>query len=526
MGGFVSLSPSSPATPSTDPTTVGIPTDAATPAAPAVIPTTAVIPPPAVIQSEAKDLRIASSGEALGQPTLTPPAVIQSEAKDLRIASSGEPLVSHPTTPYLYALTAWHSLAWLTFANAIGVLLAVMLLFPATNRLFDTFTYGRWITVHLELELYGWSSLPLLAFLFKVYAVDAQPARSTAAQWVRPILWIWSTALAVGALTWITGHTSGKLFLDWTGYSRILFPLAVFTVWLLLAYAYLRSPRHSLKANAAKLIGLALLLLVPILLYISASPSLYPPINPATGGPTGASQLESTLVVVAILLLLPFGLTHRKAPRSRTLTASWIIFVAESLLCLGLGRADVSNHRPTQYISLASLLLWIPLIPAYFAAFAWHPNTRRWRLAFLWWWALLVPTGWALFLPSVLDHFKFTDGLVGHSLMAMAGFVTALLIFVLVELLGEGGWIFNRTWSFYAWNFGVLAYVVLMTLAGWREGSDPSFTILPGTARNLLYAGRLAVGVLMFLASAEWLLAASQLLREPKYSQPTAPEAP
>ncbi len=459
-------------------------------------------------------------------PTTVSPALTRvilserSEPKDPSSSSSCDPSGSHPTAPQIFAITAWHSLAWLTFANAIGVLLAVMLLFPATNRLFDTFTYGRWITVHLELELYGWSSIPLLAFLFKVYAVDRQPA----AQWVRPILWIWSTALAVGVLTWITGHTSGKLFLDWTGYSRILFPLAVFAVWVLLAYAFARTARPSRKAAAAKLIGLALLLLVPILLYISASPNLYPPINPATGGPTGASQLESTLVVVAILLLLPFGLTHRKHARSRILTASWIIFVAESLLCLGLGRADVSNHRPTQYISLASLLVWIPLIPAYFAAFAWHPNTRRWRLAFLWWWALLVPTGWALFLPAVLDHFKFTDGLVGHSLMAMAGFVTALLIFVLVELLGDGGRIFNRTWSFHAWNFGVFAYVLLMFLAGWREGSDPSFTILPGPARNLLYAGRLAVGVLMFLASAEWLLAASQLLRQPASSPPPLPE--
>ncbi len=513
----MSLSPSSP-TASPSPATPVILSAACSAQKDSVIPTTPVI------LSAAKDPCSSSSGEAPGQPTPTPPAVIQSAAKDLRIASSGEPLGSHPTAPQIYALTAWHSLAWLTFANAIGVLLAVMLLFPATNRLFDTFTYGRWLTVHLELELYGWSSLPLLAFLFKVYAVDAQPDRATAAVWVRPILWIWSTALAVGALTWITGHTSGKLFLDWTGYSRILFPLAVFAVWLLLAYAFARSPQSSRPAATAKLIGLALLLLVPILLYISASPNLYPPINPATGGPTGASQLESTLVVVAILLLLPFGLTHRKAPRSRVLTASWIIFTAESLLCLGLGRADVSNHRPTQYISLASLLLWIPLIPAYFAAFAWHPNTRRWRLAFLWWWAVLVPTGWALFLPAVLDHFKFTDGLVGHSLMAMAGFITALLIFVLVELLGDGGWIFNRTWSFHAWNFGVFAYVLLMFLAGWREGSDPAFTILPGTARNLLYAGRLAVGVLMFLASAEWLLAASQLLRGPASSHPILTE--
>ncbi len=426
------------------------------------------------------------------------------------------PDATHATARNIFVLTAWHALAWLTFANAIGVLLAVMLLCPATNRLFDTFTYGRWINVHLELELYGWSSLPLLAFLFRVYAVDSPAGRESAtAAWVRPVLWIWSTALAVGTLTWITGHTSGKLFLDWTGYSRILFPLAVFTVWLLLAYAFASTPQ---SARFAKLICLALLLLVPILLYVSASPNLYPPINPATGGPTGASQLESTLVVVAILLLLPFGLTSRKAQRSRAVTASWVIFAAESLLCLSLGRADVSNHRPTQYISLASLLVWIPLIPAYFAAFAWHPHTRRWRIAFLWWWALLVLTGWALFLPRVLDHFKFTDGLVGHSLMAMAGFISALLLFVQVELLGDSGWIFNRTWSFHAWNFGVLAYVVLMFIAGWREGSNPAFTILPGAARNLLYTGRLFVGVLMFLASAQWLLATSHLLRGPASS--------
>jgi len=439
------------------------------------------------------------------------------KGKAPRIPSSGESPAS-PTTTQIYAYTAWHSLAWLVFANAIGVLLAAMLLFPTLNHLLDTWTYGRWMPVHLNLQLYGWSSLPLLAFLFKVYAVDRQPA----ARWARPVLWIWASALAVGSITWLTGHSSGKLFLDWTGYSRVLFPLAVFTVWLLLTYAFL----HSRKVHAGKLIGLALLLIVPILLYISASPTLYPPINPATGGPTGASQLESTLVVIAILLLLPFGLTRRKPTPSRAITLSWAIFIAESLLCLGLGRADVSNHRPTQYISLASLLLWIPFIPAYFAAFEWHPNTRRWRLAFLWWWAILVPTGWALFLPNILDHFKFTDGLVGHSLLAMAGFVTALLIFVMVELLGDDGWIFNGTWSFYTWNLGVLAYVLLMFIAGWREGTQPSFTMIPGPERNLLYALRLLVGFLMFVASADWLIDASKLLREPAYARIPSTQLP
>jgi cytochrome c oxidase cbb3-type subunit 1 len=461
------------------------------------------------------------AASAVPSPGVVLNAAQEVPGADFRGASELLPL-AHDSYPY--AIAAWHSLAWLTFANSIGVLLAVMLLFPVTNGVFDNLTYGRWLIVHMNLELYGWSSLPLVGFLFKVYAVDRAPA----VQWARPILWIWSTALGVGAFSWLTGHSSGKLFLDWTGYTRILFPLAIGALWMLLAFAFIRSLANSeqtARARVGKSLGLALLLAVPVLLYIAANPNLYPPINPATGGPTGASQLESTLVIIAILLLLPFGLTHRKSFRSIAIKVSWIIFAAEALLCLGLGRADVSNHRPTQYIALGSLLVWIPLIPAYFAGFAWHPNTRRWRMAFLWWWAILVPTGWALFLPAVLDHFKFTDGLVGHSLLAMAGFVSALLIFVMVQLLGEGGWIFNRAWSFYVWNLAVLAYVVLMFTAGWREGSDPAFTIVPGTARNVIYAGRLLVGVLMFLASAEWLIAASQLLHKPQYLQTSSREA-
>ena len=140
-------------------------------------------------------------------------------------------------------------------------------------------------------------------------------------------------------------------------------------------------------------------------------------------------------------------------------------------------------------------------------------NTRLWRIAFLGWWSALLLIGWIFFLPGILDHFKFTDGLVGHSLLAMAGFTSSLLIFVLVQLLGEEGWIFNRTRSFYGWNIAVAGYVVLMTIAGWREGFDPTFTIVPGAARNTLYILRLVVGVVMLASSVDWLVDATRLLR-------------
>jgi len=414
--------------------------------------------------------------------------------------------------PQPVASAAWHGLFWLVTANAIGVMLAILLLLPSLNPLLGEWTYGRWIMVHMNLELYGWTSLPLVGFLFAVYGADRGPA----AKWCRPVLWVWSTALGVGALSWLSGYSSGKLFLDWSGFARVLFTSALLVVGLLLAFALSETWQASQgAAAAARLIGLLLLLAVPFLLYRATGPAIYPPVNPDTGGPTGASQLESSLAVVAIVLLLPFGIARRKPTPHRIIAIAWIALAAESILCAALGTADSSHRIPAQYLSLGSLLLWIPLTPAYYAAFQWHSNTRLWRLAFLAWWAALLITGWIFFLPGVLDHFKFTDGLVGHSFVAMAGFTSSLIIFVLVQLLGDGGWIFNRARSFYLWHGSVIAYVAVVTIAGWREGFDPTFTIVPGTARNVLYVLRLITGIFMLLASLDWLVDASTLLRNP-----------
>jgi hypothetical protein len=53
-----------------------------------------------------------------------------------------------------------------------------------------------------------------------------------------------------------------------------------------------------------------------------------------------------------------------------------------------------------------------------------------------------------------------------------------------------------------------------MSVAGWREGFDPTFTIVPSMARNVLYVLRLVSGVLMFAASLDWFIDASKLLRQ------------
>lgn len=422
----------------------------------------------------------------------------------IRRLLDSQPELGREPSPVV-AAAAWHGLAWLVVANIIGVWLAILLLIPSAGGWLGEWTYGRWMPVHLNFQLYGWISLPLVAWLLRVYKADRAPF----AVWSRTALWMWSLALTLGATSWLSGHSSGKLFLDWTGYPRVYFPLAILFLWGVLVSAFFRNWRSSadaVLARSVKLFGLGVLLLVPFAIYAAANPSIYPPVNPDSGGPTGASQLESVLVIVLILFLLPFGLGERKLGNGRWIATSWIVFGIEALLCLSLGREDASHHRPTQFISLGSLLVWVPLIPAYYSGFAWQQRSRLWEKAVLFWWALLIPTGWCLFLPGVLDHLKFTDGLVSHSLMAMAGFVTSLLILVLAVLLGDDGDVFDSRWAYAFWHGGTLVYAAIMLVAGWIEGYDPTFTMIPSATRNSIYVLRLLCGVAMAAASANWLL--------------------
>lgn len=410
--------------------------------------------------------------------------------------------------PAVLTIAAWHSLAWLVCANGVGLLLATLLLFPGMNHWLGEFTYGRWVPLHLNLQLYGWCSLPLVAWLLKTYGMDREPA----SRWARSCLWLWSASLVIGAMSWLAGHSSGKLFLDWTGYPRILFPLAIFFLWVILAWS-LRYHWPSEKNRAAKTIGLVGLLTVPPTLYWAASPSVYPAINPGTGGPTGASLLDSTLGIVLILLLLPLGLQRRQKTGTRINKLVLSLYGLELIIYLGMGHHNSSNHWPSQFLGLGSLLPWMVAMPAYYRSFEWPRRSHRWLNSFMVWWVILLASGWLAFLPGVLDHLKFTDGLVAHSHLAMAGFVSSMNLFLLTNFLEEDGAGLNTNWSFYAWQAGQAVYIISMAIAGWREGGDPSFTIVPGFTRNLLYALRLAGGVLMFSASINWLAGVTHRLQ-------------
>lgn len=381
-------------------------------------------------------------------------------------------------------------------ANAVGLLLSLLLIFPKLGLLFGEWTYGRWLPLHLNWQLYGWTALPLVAWVFFLLPETRASLATASSLGIRA----WSTALALGGIAWLTGHTSGKIFLDWTGLMRVLFPGVILYLWGVLALAWHRSE----KRNWLALPGLFVLLAVPFGLYFASGPEVYPHVDKTTGGPTGASLLNSTLSVVFLLLILPLALRHK--PARKTLDRIvWACFTGSILLGIYAETLPRSHHHPGQIACLGSLFLWLGLLPYYFSKQSWKASHPRWQKAMFVWLGILILNGFVTFLPGILDRLKFSNALVAHSHLAMAGFTTSFLIFVLQHILPqEIAARFDHSLAFWTWHLATASYVALMLAAGILESLHPSFLISPGSLRDSLFALRSLCGLALFLVSIHW----------------------
>ena len=429
-----------------------------------------------------------------------------------------------------------HALSWLVIANAVGLLLATLLLLPRLGEALAPLSYGRWMPLHLNLQLYGWCALPIVGLLIRLYQSPAQhdgPARLA----VR----LWSAALAVGAVSWLAGHSSGKLFLDWSGPPRLVLALALAFLHLALCTSYARGRREALLQRESRLSavakGVLLLVLLPVpwILYTAASPSLYPPVNPATGGPTGVSLLGSTLVVVALFWAAPWMLAlplHEGGSPSGNRVQRWgpLWLALHFGLFALLPHGDQGHHEPVQWLGLASVLVWLPLLGRHLRRFAWPPAARRWGLAMAGWGTLLGISGVITFLPGVLDSWKFTHALVAHAHIAMAGLVTSFNALVLLTLPGatsEQSPLAHRG-AFWCWQGGAFVHVAALLILGTLEAIDPTIIprFTPTTA--ILYSVRWLSGAAMLAASGHWLAAActTRHAAQSPHALPSALETP
>ena len=388
-----------------------------------------------------------------------------------------------------------HALGWLVMGNAVGLWLSLLLLKPEWQL--GQWTYGRWVPVHLNVQLYGWTALPLVAWLFSMYEVN----RSKAAAWAPAAVWAWTAALAIGAMQWLKGVTGGKIFLDWKGAALWAFVAALVLLWVVLAVAWKnRSATWGKSRRWISLGGLLVLATVPAAIILTASPSTYPPIDRTTGGPPGSSLLGSSMIVVALMLLLPRVVSV--GGKGRAGWGTWGYF-GFCWLFFGVAEAFGGTHFDWwQNVSLLWMPPWAWLLYRDWRGFAWPRGSRIWRASTFGWWGLLVLTGYLMYFPAALDRIKFTQGLVAHSHLAMAGFTTSFCALLAVVLTGRR---LARGWTVVVWNSAALAMVVTLAALGWREGAEPSWMItdLPWRAAGLI--ARSACGVILLGMSWIWL---------------------
>lgn len=407
----------------------------------------------------------------------------------------------------LQGITALYSFLWLLAANIVGLWLAALLVWPALGNVMGEFTYGRWMPLHMDWQLYGWCSLPLVGALMG-YFMSPSNGNDTAEAHLG--FFGWSVALAVGGMLSLNGVVSGKLFLNWAGVGRILFPTAQILLWAILvrsSYARgLRIRRFDTKQWCQ--LGLLLLLFIsPISLLWASGAAVHPPIDPESGGATGHSLLASSLGIIFIFGVLPKFLGVSPLSRARRWIRVYAIaYVASITAWALLDHGNASNTQIGQVLGLCVLLLWVPILIAYFNSFSWSKGMRMWVAAFLFWWAFLTVSGCISFLPRVLDLMKFTNGLVAHAHLAMAGMLGALNLLILGSL---GRVEASDPWadrlSFWCWQVGTLLYVLAMLGQGVREGLDPTVLFGQNDLTSVLYAVRLFAGGALVFANLRWI---------------------
>lgn len=398
-------------------------------------------------------------------------------------------------------MVAAHALVWLVVGCGVGLWMATLLVLPELGRAMAPWTYGRWAPLHLDLTLYGWLAIPLVGVLLRWFGADRS---------VNGVSWVlagWSAALAAGAASWLGGRTSGKLFLDWNGPAGWIFAAAQAGVAVLLGAALiarLRTRGWDAGSFARAVLWLALVA-VPVVLEIASGGTVYPPIDPASGGPTGTSLLGSSLGLIAILVATPrlLGLTLVSTRRGWLAPAA---LAAHTLLYLFLDHGDHGHREPVQQLALASVVIWAWLLPRELGRYLWPIGSRRWIVSLAAWGVVLLATGLGAFQPGVLERVKFGQGLVAHAHVAMAGFASSFVVLLSHALLAGGRR--ARLWSgrtpFTLWHAGLALQVVALALLGAWESADPAVLLRGGTAVETMFGLRWLGGAAMLGAAALW----------------------
>jgi cytochrome c oxidase cbb3-type subunit 1 len=182
-----------------------------------------------------------------------------------------------------------------------------------------------------------------------------------------------------------------------------------------------------------------------------------------------------------------------------------------------LDHGDRSHRQAIEIAAVASTLLWVPLLDRHLLRLRWPASSMRWLRAFRAWWGLLVASAVIAFLPGVLDRIKFTNVLVAHAHVAMAGALSSFLVLLLQAANRDSAFeaLAGDRAGFVTWNGGMALMTAALIAVGVLESRAPGTLFRPDALVDALYGTRAIGGLAMLLASIRWLRAALSIERSP-----------
>ena len=405
-----------------------------------------------------------------------------------------------------YKSVAAHALFWLVCANLIGLSLSLLLLFPNWNAFLGSLSYGHWVPLHLNFQLYGWVSIPLLGLIFRFFYGSS--IREVEAGLISGMLWMWSTGVGIGGVSWLNGSVTGKVFLDWKGPAAAIFLWSIICIWiLLLRKTFVERAVTQGWLLFSRSAFLFILFTVPIILFFAIRPEVYPSVNPLSGGPTGVSLLGSTLGAILLFILAPSALTEDRSSQIARTRNKLLVLWGIQMIVFGFSDHGDASHRESWQIAwLALVLPWPLLMPHFYGLFRWKSENRIWRHAFAFWMALLFASAFAMFLPGINEMVKFTNALVAHAHMALAGLVSSFGMIILIQLPipPSVSAALSAKVPFFCWNGCLLGMVLVLSGYGVAEGLHPWREVMGTSLRTIVYSSRTFFGAGMFLSSFFW----------------------
>ncbi len=376
--------------------------------------------------------------------------------------------------------------AWLLVGTAYGLLASVKLYWPdaATHSLLS---FGRIRPIHTSLVFLGWSSMALLGLAFYVVA---RTSRTTLHRpgLAKLALHVWNAALVVGLVTLSLGLSRGpQEYREWLWPIALLYATGlVLNGWVVIGTIARRRIREIYISNWYIVGAICWLAILYTLSHL-----------PFYQGGIGNIVMQGYYMHTVVGLWftpLALGITYYALPRMLgkpiySYALGVLGFWTNLLFYTLIGAHHFIFSPVSWWLQTVAILFSVGMMVPVWSGFGnffltargtWHKVRRSYALIFLlvgiWGYALASTQGTIEAFRSANIYWHFTNFTVGHSHLAMYGFIAFVIwgaIYGLVpKITGRSprrAWVALHFWLAF---LGGSLYIVAISIAGILQGAS------------------------------------------------------